>query len=142
MAAALFGEKPLLCVGDVSQDEFRKGDDKLSQPRVLFKQRHDIVVGVLVVIESVTSKRRFNEASLRSMRCGSSHGQSPIAQMSDHRQPDNDSCSLCARQRDGGYRQLPRMAFLALKSLHPFEGLGHAGASSLRLRAGSDFKSS
>ena len=43
LAAALahlqeaIGEKPLLCVRDVSQDEFRKGDEKLSQPRVLFK---------------------------------------------------------------------------------------------------------
>jgi hypothetical protein len=76
---SLDGNEPSLCNHDFSQDEFREADDKLSKPRVLFKQRHGIVVGVLVISVVVTSKWRFIEASLNAMRrTRGSHGQSPI----------------------------------------------------------------
>ena len=72
--------EPSLCVHDVSQHEFREPDDKLPQPCILFKQRHDIVVGVLAVGVIVTSKRRSIEAPLCVMhRMYESHGQSPYS---------------------------------------------------------------
>src|SRR4029077_3489882 len=77
---SLDGDNPSLCLYDVSQDEFRELDDKLAQPGILFKQRHDIFVGVLVVSVVVTSKRRSIEASLRAMcRMYGSHGSSPYS---------------------------------------------------------------
>jgi len=69
---SLGGYGPSLGLDDVSQDEFRKLDDKLSKPCILFKQRYNIIVSIFVEAILVPKRRSF-EASLRSMRrmCGS-----------------------------------------------------------------------
>jgi len=45
-----------LCVRDISQDEFRQPDHELAKPCILFEQRHDVIVGVLVIGIIVTPK--------------------------------------------------------------------------------------
>lgn len=45
---------PLFYIHDISENDLRKSHDKLSQPRILFEQRNNIVIRDFIVGKIVT----------------------------------------------------------------------------------------